>query len=218
MPTRYPIQAVTVYCSSSPTVDPGYLACAERFGRLLAEAGRTLVYGAGGVGLMGALADGSRARGGRVVGVITQRLRDAEQMDHRNNENIVVRTMRERKAMLEAWGDALVILPGGLGTLEEFFEVLVGRLLGEHDKPILMINPPDPNHPEERGYYDPLLRMIDHMVDASFMKREAMRLLIVVRTPEEAMEAMDAIERDGPLDASRLSGAHAYLPTTAASR
>lgn len=211
MATRYPIRSVTVYCSSSPSVHPEYLACAERFGRLLAETGRMLVYGAGRVGLMGAMADGCRAGGGRVVGVITERLRDAEQMDPRNDENIVVRTMRERKGLLEAWGDALVILPGGLGTLEEFFEVFVGRLLGEHAKPVLMVNPPDPLHPEEAGYFDPLLRMIDHMVDASFMKRDAMRLLGVVRTPEQAMELLRAIEVDGPIDLRELPDAHPYL-------
>jgi uncharacterized protein (TIGR00730 family) len=216
MTTRYPIRSVTVYCSSSPSVHPAYLAGAERFGRLLAESGRTLVYGAGRVGLMGALAEGCRSGGGRVVGIITERLRDAEQMDPMNDENIVVRTMRERKAMLEAWGDALLILPGGLGTLEEFFEVFVGRLLGEHTKPIIMVDPPDPLHPEERGYYDPLLRMIDHMVDASFMKRDAMRLLGVVRSPEEAMEVLRAVEVEGPFDMSRLADAHPYIPAAVA--
>lgn len=197
---------------------PAYLACAERFGRLLAETDRSLVYGAGRVGLMGALARGCRAGGGRVVGVITQRLRDAEQMDPENDENIVVRTMRERKALLEAWGDALVILPGGLGTLEEFFEALVGRVLGEHTKPIVMIDPPDPHHPEERGYYDPLLRMIDHMVDASFMHREAMRLLHVVRDPEDAIETFTHIERQGPIDVSDIEDLHPALPPAAAVR
>jgi uncharacterized protein (TIGR00730 family) len=218
MPTAYPIRAVTVYCSSSSAVHPAYLDCAERFGRLLADTGRSLIFGAGRVGLMGAVARGCRTGGGRVVGVITERLRDAEQMDPENDENIIVRTMRERKALMEAWGDALVILPGGLGTLEEFFEVLVGRVLGEHTKPIVMVDPPDPHHPEERGYYDPLLRMIDHMVDASFMRRDAMRLLHVVRTPEGAIEELMRIEGAGPLDVNGIDDLHPALPRAAAAR
>ena len=218
MPRPFPIRAVTVYCSSSSAVHESYLECAERFGGLLAESGRSLIFGGGRVGLMGATARGCRAGGGRVVGVITERLRDAEQMDPENDENIIVRTMRERKALLEAWGDALVILPGGLGTLEEFFEVFVGRVLGEHAKPILVVDPPDPHHPEERGYYDPLLRMIDHMVDSSFMRRDAMRLLHVVRTPEEAMEMFARIERDGPLDVAAVDDLHPALPRASAAR
>jgi len=209
----YRVRAATLYCGSSQRVDGAYLEAAREFGERLASSGRTLVYGAGAIGLMGAASRGARAAGGRVVGVITRRLKDAEQMDPGNSENIVVRTMRERKALLEAWGDVLVVLPGGLGTLEEFFEVFTGRLLGEHDKPVILVSPPDPLRPgEARGFYGPMLAMLDHMVESGFAKAGALELLTVVGGAAEAIEAMDALERAGgpaAVDADSL------LPTAA---
>jgi uncharacterized protein (TIGR00730 family) len=210
------IKSVTLYCAASPNVDESYMEVAREFGAGLARGGRTLIYGGGAIGLMGAASRGSRGQGGRVVGIITTRLRDAEQLDHENSENIVVRTMRERKAMLEAWGDALVILPGGIGTLEEFFEVFVGRLLGEHDKPLVLVDPPDPYHPEEQGYFEPLLRMFEHMIDSHFMKRQALELIHICRSAAEAIETLDEIERTGSVDVSTLKDAHPYLPTGSA--
>ncbi|MHC4976375.1 MAG: LOG family protein [Planctomycetota bacterium] len=206
------IKSVTLYCAASPNVDSAYLEVARVFGEGLARTGRSLIYGGGAIGLMGAASKGCRAHGGRVVGIITNRLRDAEQLDHENSENIVVRTMRERKAMLEAWGDALVILPGGIGTLEEFFEVFVGRLLGEHDKPLVLVDPPDPFHPEERGYFDPLLRMLEHMIDSQFMKRQALELLHICHSAESAITTLDQIEVNGSVDVASLKDAHPYLP------
>lgn len=196
--TPYRVQAATLYCASSQSVDPAYLEVAREFGERLARSGRTLVYGAGAIGLMGAASRGARAGGGRVVGVITRRLKDAEQMDPGNTENIVVRTMRERKALLEAWGDVLVILPGGLGTLEEFFEVYTGRLLGEHDKPVILVSPPDVRRPEEpRGFFAPMLSMIEHMIEGGFAKAGVLGLLHVVGSAADAIEAMDALEEAG---------------------
>lgn len=186
------IQAVTVYCSSSEVVAPAYKEAATDFGGRLARSGRSLVYGGGSVGLMGAMARGCRGAGGYVVGVITERLRDAEQLDDECDEKIIVATMRERKAILESRGDAMVILPGGLGTLEEFFEILVGRLLGEHDKPIVIVNTPDPAHPEQAGYYEPMLDMINHMIEEKFAKAGVHELFTICQTPAEAIAALDA--------------------------
>jgi uncharacterized protein (TIGR00730 family) len=191
------------------------LRLADDFGSLLAKNGRTLVFGGGAIGLMGAVSKGCRRAGGRTVGVVTTRLRDAEQLDPDNSENIIVKTMRERKAILEAWGDALVVLPGGLGTMEEFFEVFTGRLLEEHAKPIILVDPPDPNHPEDRGFYAPLLSMIRHMIDADFAKAGVLRLLHVCRTAGEASAALDAIEESGPLHIHSLGPIHPYLPQEA---
>lgn len=191
------ISSVTVYCSSSATLAPEYLDVAERFGRGLAESSRSLVYGGGSVGLMGAVARATRAAGGHVTGVITERLRDAELLDLDNDENIVVRTMRERKALLEERGDAIVVLPGGVGTLEEFFEILVGRLLGEHDKPILVVDAPDPRHPEDVGYYQPLFDMFEHMIDSGFAKPGVRELFSICRSPEQAIEELDALAGAG---------------------
>jgi len=206
------ISSVTLYCASSQSVDPAYLQVADDFGRGLARSGRTLVYGAGAIGLMGAASRGARAENGRVVGVITTRLKDAEQMDPENSENIVVRTMRERKALLEAWGDALVVLPGGLGTLEEFFEVFTGRILGEHDKPVVLVSPIDVKHPEEtRGFFGPMLAMMDHMIESGFVKPAVRDLLHVVHTAEDAIAFLDELERAG---GPASIDTDALLPTT----
>lgn len=154
-----------------------------------------MIYGGGKLGMMGAVASSCRRAGGRVVGIITDRLRDAEQMDPENDENVVVATMRERKALLESRGDAILVLPGGVGTLEEFFEVFVGKLVGEHEKPIVLLNMPDPDN--TGGYYDPLLAMFRHVIASRFAKAAMMELLDVCETPEEAIAALDRHERNG---------------------
>ena len=134
--------------------------------------------------------------------MITQTLKDAEQMDPDNHEVIVVETMRERKRLLESRGDAMVVLPGGLGTMEEFFEILVGRLLGEHEKPIIILNQEDPNGTARRtatggvsGFYDPLLGMVDHMIEAKFAKAGVKGLFAVCRTAAEIGAFLDEAER-----------------------
>ncbi len=186
-----PITAVTVYCSSSTELHRDHLAVARRTGELIARSGRTLIYGGGKIGLMGEMARAAREGGGYVVGIITERLKHAEQLDPDNHENVVVASMRQRKALLEARADAMIVLPGGLGTLEEFFEILVGRLLGEHHKPILVVNPPDP---EAGGaYYDPLLSMFDHMVRNRFARAGVRELFEVLPSPEEVVQRLDAL-------------------------
>lgn len=158
-----------------------------------------MVYGGGRVGLMGETAKSCRDHGGRVVGIITERLRQAEQMDDSNHENIVVATMRERKALLEHRGDAFVILPGGLGTLEEFFEILVGRLLGEHDKPIIVVNADDPEEGEPGNppgrFYDPLLAMVDQLIASRFAKPGVRELFAVCSDADEAIDLLNHPER-----------------------
>src|SRR5688500_9795335 len=145
------IRAVTVYCSSSNHVPGVYLDAAAELGHAIASHGWTLVYGGNAVGCMGKLADAARAAGGRVVGVTPQLLVDYGIADRNCHELIVSATMRERKALLEQRGDAFVALPGGLGTFEEVFEILVGRTLGYHAKPVVLLN--------VAGYYAPLLAM-----------------------------------------------------------
>lgn len=182
-------RAVTLYCSSSNSLHNDYNEAAKSFGHAVGRRGWTLVYGAGQVGLMGHAARSCRSAGGRVVGVITERLRDAELMDHDNHENHVFPTMRQRKAMLESRGDALVVLPGGPGTLEEFFEVFVGRLLGEHDKPIVMLNMPDPLH--GGGFFDPLLAMFDHLTRGGFCKPGTREIFDVCATVDEVIHTLE---------------------------
>ncbi|MEM1422906.1 MAG: TIGR00730 family Rossman fold protein [Planctomycetota bacterium] len=190
---------MTVFCSSSSCIDGAYTRAATDLGAALAYSGRTLVYGGGRLGLMGELSKSWRRAGGRVEGVITELLREAEQMDTENDENTVVATMRERKALMEERGDAFVILPGGLGTLEEFTEILVGRLLGEHDKPIIIVNTLEPGTDEdddERGFYDPLLTLFTHMIERRFAKPGMTDLFDVVPDARGVLEAIERHERE----------------------
>jgi uncharacterized protein (TIGR00730 family) len=153
--------AITVDCSSSTALDPEFHAPAVAIGRELAHRGITLVYGGGSLGLMGEIARACRDNGGCVIGVITRRLVEMERADSGCDQLIVVDTMRERKRLLEGKGDALLVLPGGIGTYEEFFEILVGRHLGEHAKPIGVLNC--------RGYYNPLIALIEHGIEHRFI-------------------------------------------------
>jgi len=214
-----PPGSICVYCSSSASVEPYFLSVANEVGAMIGASGRELVYGGGSQGLMGAVARSCRDAGGRVVGIITERLREAELFDPANDENIVVDSMRERKQLLEARSDAFFILPGGLGTLEEFFEVLVGRLLGEHTKPIALVNPRDPvdapmgyrddTGQPDTGYWAPLLGMFDHMVHNRFMKPAVRTLFAVHSAPEQAIRALEqmaAAGHHGITDADLLPG------------
>ena len=165
------MNSITVYCSSSSHLDPDFHEPAVIVGTELARRGITLVYGGGCVGLMGEIARAARACGGKVIGIITKRLMDAEVADHACDELLVVDTMRERKKLLEERGDGFLILPGGIGTYEEFFEILVGRQLGEHGKPIAVLN--------SHGYFNPLIAMIEHGMEHRFIKpnvREMFRI------------------------------------------
>lgn len=222
--------SITVYCSSSPVVDPAFVRVASQVGAMIGSSGRQLVYGGGSLGLMGEIARSCRGAGGRVVGIITERLREAELFDPDNDENIVVATMRERKMLLEQRGDAFLILPGGLGTLEEFFEILVGRLLGEHTKPIALVNPADPmdapmayeddSGQSPAGYWSPLLAMFDHMVHNRFMKPGVRTLFAVHAEPGAAIEALEQMASvpDAMLDdADLLPGVNRRAPEDAQS-
>jgi uncharacterized protein (TIGR00730 family) len=173
------VKAVTVYCSSSSAVDRAYFAAAEATGRAIAREGWDLVYGGNAVGMMQAVADAARAAGGRVVGVTPQLLVDKGISDSLCHELLVTACMRERKGLMERRGDAFLTLPGGLGTFEEIFEIIVGKQLGYHAKPIALLN--------VRGYFDPLLAMIEHGIGRHFIKSKAMELFFVAGSVEEAI-------------------------------
>ncbi len=157
------MHSITVYCSSSVHLDADFHEPARRAGAEIARRGLTLIYGGGSIGLMGEVADAAQSAGGKVVGVITQYLMDLEQGRENCDELVIVPTMRERKKRLAEMGDAFLILPGGIGTYEEFFEILVGRQLREHDKPIGIVN--------SRGYYNPLIAMMEHGIEHRFIQR-----------------------------------------------
>ena len=156
------LRSITVYCSSSGDLPEHYYRAGAELGASVARNGWTLVYGGNRIGLMATVADAARAAGGKVVGVTPQLMVDHGIGDEHCDELIVTAGMRERKALLEQRGDAFVALPGGLGTFEEIFEVLVGRLLGYHDKPIVLLN--------VGGYYDRLIEAIEHGIAEGFIK------------------------------------------------
>ncbi|MSV78615.1 MAG: TIGR00730 family Rossman fold protein, partial [Actinobacteria bacterium] len=132
---------IAVYCSSSVKVAPENLKLGFDLGVAIASAGHELVWGGGKISVMGTVAQGARSVGGKTIGVIPDRLMNIEFIDNESHEILVVEDMRERKGKIEELSDAFLVLPGGIGTLEEFFEIWVGRYLGFHEKPIAVIDP-----------------------------------------------------------------------------
>ncbi len=165
------LSAVAVFCGSNTGRNDAYRDAAGRLGHKLAERGIELVYGGGNVGLMGVLADAALAAGGRVTGVMPQHLVDREVAHRGLSELKVVADMHERKATMAAASDAFIALPGGPGTMEEFFEAWVWRLLGLHEKPIGLLN--------TEGYYDRLDAFFSQVVAEGFMAEDARRALVV---------------------------------------
>ena len=176
--------AVCVFCGSHTGSDPAYAQAAKVLGRTLAERGSTLVYGGGQVGLMGVVANAALGAGGEVIGVMPKALVEREIGHTGLTELHVVSSMHERKAKMSELSNGFVALPGGNGTLEEFFEVLTWAQLGEHGKPCGLLN--------VAGYYDPLLAVFDRMVDRGFLNTEHRRLVLVEEDPSVLLERFDA--------------------------
>jgi len=180
------MQSVCVFCGASPGADPVYAAAASAFGALLARTGRRLVYGGGHVGLMGTVADAALAGGGTVVGVIPRSLVEREVAHSSLTELRVVGSMHERKALMAELSDGFVALPGGIGTLEELFEVWTWGQLGLHRKPYGLLN--------VARFYDPLLAFLDHLVTQRFVRREHRDLVLVDEEPERLVERLARFE------------------------
>jgi uncharacterized protein (TIGR00730 family) len=182
---------VCVFCGSSPGVRPEYRAEAVAFGRLLGKAGLGLVYGGAQVGLMGALADAALAAGGEVIGVIPRLLAGVEVAHPGLSRLVLVETMHERKALMAQEADAFVALPGGFGTLDEFFEILTWAQLGIHEKPCLLVN--------TAGYFDHLLSFLRVAIDQGFLKGENYAYIHVVGDAAEALDCMQKLWRNLPI-------------------
>jgi uncharacterized protein (TIGR00730 family) len=148
-----PLESVCLFCGSSNAADPAYLEAAARFGQTLAAEGVRLVYGGGGVGLMGAAARAAHGAGGRVLGVMPEFLRHREVI-YDEVETVVVRNMHERKRIMFEQSDAFAVFPGGIGTLEEVVELISWRRLHLHRKPIVFLN--------QRSFWDPFFALVDH--------------------------------------------------------
>jgi uncharacterized protein (TIGR00730 family) len=167
------MRSICVFCGSSSGNDLAYEDAARSLGETLAESGITLVYGGGHVGLMGIVANAALASGGEAVGVIPHSLVEREIAHNGLTDLHVVGSMHERKAMMSELSEGFIALPGGTGTMEEFFEVLTWAQLGEHGKPCGLLNVAE--------YYDPLLAVFDHMVANGFLS-EANRSIVIVET------------------------------------
>ncbi len=174
--------AVCVYCASGPTHSE-LLTLAEQVGAAIAERGWTLVSGGGNVSAMGALAVAARGRGGRTVGVIPKALLHREVADVDADELVVTDTMRERKQVMEDRADAFIALPGGIGTLEEFFEAWTAGYLGMHDKPVVLLDP--------FGHYTGLLTWLRGLIDSGYVTQGALDRLVVVEDLDSALGACE---------------------------
>ncbi|MDZ4737427.1 MAG: TIGR00730 family Rossman fold protein [Rhodospirillaceae bacterium] len=175
-------QSVCVYCGSSTGNDPRYREAAASLGRAIAAQGLKLVFGGGGVGLMGVVCDAVLENGGYVIGIIPGFLRAREAHRGGLSELHVVESMHERKQMMFERSDAFVILPGGFGTLDETFEIVTWRQLELHDKPVLLVN--------VDGYWDPLLAMIERQIEEGFLRPQYRGLLRVVDRAEDVVPAL----------------------------
>jgi uncharacterized protein (TIGR00730 family) len=176
------IRSVCVYCGSAGAVDQRYRAAAAELGRSLAAARIALVFGGGRIGLMGVAADAALAAGGHVIGVIPAALRDAELAHQGVSELVVVDTMHDRKRIMAERADAFAILPGGIGTLDEAFEILTWRQLKLHDKPIFVV--------DVAGYWQPLRALLDHIVAHNFATNLVPRLVEIVPDVPVLMAAL----------------------------
>ena len=176
------MKSLCVYCGSSSGSDPAYAAAARELGQLLAAQQIELIYGGGRVGLMGTLADAVLDAGGRVQGVIPQSLANREVAHHGLTHLHVVETMHQRKALMAELSDSFLALPGGLGTFEELFEIWTWAQLGMHAQPIGLLN--------VAGYFDLLLRFLDHAVSHQLLKPVHREVLIVSTDPAEILRML----------------------------
>ncbi len=178
------MKSVCVFCGSSVGAAGQYAQVACDLGHELARRKLRLVYGGGSVGLMGEMADAVLEAGGEVVGVIPRTLWEREVGHTGLTETHIVETMHERKALMAELCDAFMALPGGIGTMEEFFEVWTWGQLGLHEKPYGLLN--------VSGYYDPLIRFLDHMVEERFLLEQVRSMVLVARRYQELLDQLEA--------------------------
>jgi uncharacterized protein (TIGR00730 family) len=194
-----PLHRVCVYCASNDGARPEYLAAAREIGTLIARQGSALVYGGGRIGLMGAMADAALAAGGEVIGVMPHGLVERE-VAHRGLTALhVVDSMHERKALLAEMADAFITLPGGLGTMEEFFETWTWAQLGVHQKPIGLLN--------VAGYWGPLLDMLAHARGEGFLRGTPQDALVIETDATRLLEKLRRCEPPAVRRWLRLSDA-----------
>ena len=173
-----------VFCGSSNSAPAAHLETARKMGQAAAQRQVAIVYGGGRVGLMGAVADGALAAGGKVIGIIPQHLEEREVGHRAVTEYLVVDSMHARKNRMYDLSDAFCVLPGGLGTLDEAFEIITWKMLRLHDKPIVLLN--------QENYWEPLLHLIEHQTGAGYVPRTNPALFETVASIEQVFAAIDA--------------------------
>ena len=169
-----------VYCGSSPGHHPAFAGAARELGTLMGGRGHALVYGGGGCGIMVAVAEATKAAGGRVHGVIPESLVGTEHAWDGCDELVITQTMRERKQLMDDQADAFVVLPGGFGTLEEVAEILTLKILGYTNRPVILLN--------TAGYWDPLIALFEHFYATGFAREKYRAHYAVAATPEAVLE------------------------------
>ena len=174
---------ITLYGAASENIDRGYIGGVEALGRAMAKKGHTMVFGAGSTGLMGAAARGMHECGGRIVGITPHFMHTLEPVSPLCTELIATETMAERKSLMEEKADAFIIVPGGVGTFDEFFQILTLRVLERHQKPIILYNIHD--------FWNHLLVFIKECVDQGFILKQALDYFCVCDTPEQALAALE---------------------------
>ena len=176
-------KTVCIFCGSRKGDNPSYVAEAQKMGLGLVERNWRLIYGAGGVGIMGALAETVQQHNGQVIGVIPMHLREAEAGKRDLTLSITTENMHERKKVMFVNSDALVVLPGGAGSLDEFFEVLTWSQLDLHKKPIVVVN--------VDGFWDPLVGLIDHVIEKGFASPSLKDLFVVASSADTALSYLE---------------------------
>jgi hypothetical protein len=177
-----PVSSLCVFCGAQNDVDPKYFAMGAEFGRMLAEQKIRLVYGGGDCGVMGATANAVMQSKGEVTGVFPISLRTLENEHKGLTEIVIVGSMHERKKLMFDLSDAFIILPGGFGTMDEMFEILTWKQLKLHDKPVIIVN--------YQGYWDPLIALMDNIVNTGFARQETADIYRVVHEPRQVFEAI----------------------------
>jgi uncharacterized protein (TIGR00730 family) len=202
--------AIAVYCSASERIDPAHVELAAAVGAELASRGHSLVSGAGSLSMMGAVARATRAGGGRTYGVIPRSLLDREVGDVDSDELVVTDGMRERKGLMDAAADAFVVLPGGLGTLEELLEVWSARALRMHEKPVVVCDP--------TGVLEPLRALVEHLVGGGFVQRAAADEVVWTTSARAAVDSVEAqleAQLEVPLEAGSAGPGGVGAPAAA---
>ena len=185
-PNKRQLKRICVYCASSTQADPEYRDAARETGRLLAREGCEIIYGGGGLGSMGALADGALEEGGRVIGVLPEFMQELEWGHSKVSELKIVASLHERKLEMIEKADGIIALPGGSGTFEELLEALTWKRLALYTNPIALLN--------TRSYYDAFQRMMEQAADERFMNQQHLQMWTLVDRPQELIPAL----RDAP--------------------